>query len=134
MRGTIGIDAKLPLFEDRIDLFYGLTKTLKENTKQKIKMLLLTAPGERIMVPDYGVGLRDFLFENTPEFEIQEKIIDQVSRFLPEIEITNLEINRSSSKDVAKKGQKNSLSVRFEYFIKGTREIETVDIVSNIAI
>ena len=40
MRGTIGIDAKLPLFEDRIDLFYGLTKTLKENTKQKIKTYL----------------------------------------------------------------------------------------------
>ena len=86
------------------------------------------------MIPDYGVGLRDFLFENTPEFDMQEKIRDQVSRFLPEIEIIDLQINRSSSKDISKKGQKNLLSVRFEYFVKGTRETETINIVENIAI
>ena len=87
MQGTIGLDAKLPLTEDRTDLFYGLTKTIKENTIQKIKMLLLTAPGERIMIPDYGVGLRNFLFENTPEFSIREKITRQVATYLPEIQI-----------------------------------------------
>ena len=67
-----------------------LDKTIKEN-KQKVKMLLLTAPGERIMIPDYGVGLRNFLFENTPEFNIREKIITQIATYLPEIQIVDLQ-------------------------------------------
>ena len=79
----VGLDAALPLTKDPDDGFYTLTKTVKQNTQQKVKMLMLTAPGERIMVPDYGVGLRNFLFENTPEFEIFSRIKEQVATYLP---------------------------------------------------
>ena len=57
-----GIAPKLPLQTSPTD-GYALTKTLKETMKQNLKMLVLTAPGERMMDPNYGVGLRNFLFE-----------------------------------------------------------------------
>ena len=70
----IGLDAKLPLLVDDVYSFYGLNKTVKDNVKQNLKMLLFTAPGERVMLPDYGVGLKNYLFENDPEIYIIEKI------------------------------------------------------------
>ena len=76
---AIGLDASLPLRRDNYYGFYSLNKTVKDNMRQKVKMLLLTAPGERVMLPDYGVGLRHYLFENSPEFQVVERIREQVS-------------------------------------------------------
>lgn len=74
---SAGLDAKLPLTFDNTDKFYTVTKTIKENYQQNVKMLLLTAPGERIMLAKYGVGLRNYLFENAPEVEISEKYMSK---------------------------------------------------------
>ena len=56
-------------------------------------MLILTAPGERIMYPNFGVGLRNYLFENEmPEtyFEIEDKINEQLSIWMPFVELISL--------------------------------------------
>jgi len=58
-----GISVKLPLSRDP-ESGYKLNKTLKQVARQNLKMLVLTAPGERIMIPEFGVGLRNYLFEN----------------------------------------------------------------------
>ena len=83
----IGLDASLPLRSSPSYGYYVLTVTIKENVKQKLKMLLYTAPGERVMIPKYGVGVKRYLFENANEIEylLVEKIKDQVSKYLPEI-------------------------------------------------
>ena len=60
---TFGYDAVIPLNQDTSDLFYELHKTLKSKIQQNLRMLLYTSPGERIMIPNYGVGLKRFLFE-----------------------------------------------------------------------
>ena len=56
-------------------------------------MLLLTAPGERVMDPNFGVGMRKFIFEmdhpNTYA-NISAKIHKQVQKYLPYIEIENI--------------------------------------------
>ena len=36
---------------------------IKEIIKQNFKMVIMTNPGERIMIPDFGVGIRRYLFE-----------------------------------------------------------------------
>lgn len=54
----------LPLTQDSKDVFKQI-KDFKSLTRQNLKMLLLTNPGERIMVPDFGVGLKRYLFEQT---------------------------------------------------------------------
>ncbi len=73
-----GIGPKLPLIKDQNNGF-ALTRTIKENIKQSLKMLILTNPGERIMLPEYGVGLRRFLFENDVPIT-RSRIITKISR------------------------------------------------------
>ena len=38
-----------------------------ENIRSKILQVLLTAPGERVNLPDFGCGLRDLLFDPNNE-------------------------------------------------------------------
>ena len=116
---SAGLDAQLPLAFDNTDRFYILNKTLKDNYKQNVKMLLLTAPGERIMLARYGVGLRNYLFENAPEAEISQKIYEQMRLFLPQLAIISLSINKNN-KVIQEVGQSNVLSVVLTYAIKGT--------------
>ncbi len=43
-----------------------------EWAKNHIIALLLTSPGERVMRPTYGAGLRNFIFENSGPVEVQQ--------------------------------------------------------------
>jgi|TARA_R110000787_G_scaffold71112_7_gene158309 phage baseplate assembly protein W len=84
---TLG--AKLPITRDSINGFtmIGDIKTL---IRQNLKMLILTNPGERVMIPDFGVGIQSYLFENFSNsvyYEIETKIKQQVSKYLPVIGI-----------------------------------------------
>ena len=54
-----GIGPKLPLQRDDKFGNYGLISSYNEEVKQNFKNLLLTCPGERMMIPDFGVGLRN---------------------------------------------------------------------------
>jgi len=79
----------LPLVLDSRD-GYAMLKSLRKVIKQNLKMLILTNPGERVMEPDFGVGLKRYLFENYGtgvEGLIDTKIREQVSIYLPAVKI-----------------------------------------------
>tara|TARA_B100000700_G_C14721617_1_gene704029 strand:- start:107 stop:478 length:372 start_codon:yes stop_codon:yes gene_type:complete len=84
---------QVPLTFDSADGFTML-KTIKRAVKQNFKMLLLTNPGERIMIPDYGVGIKTFLFENnlgsTTQSDIIAAIEKQTKKYLPIIQINQI--------------------------------------------
>ena len=89
----------LPIRRSTNDGFEMITR-FKHLVKQNLKMILLTAPGERIMEPDFGVGLRNFLFQNYNQntiSEIDDKIKDQVARYLPIIVIENISYQQSTT-------------------------------------
>ena len=93
-----GISVKLPLSRDP-ESGYKLNKTLKQVARQNLKMLVLTAPGERIMIPEFGVGLRNYLFENiTTEvfYDIRQEIIAQVQTYFPFIIINSVDFQRET--------------------------------------
>ena len=59
-------------------------------------MILLTAPGERIMEPDFGVGLRNYLFQNNTKQTqqiINSKVREQVSLYMPFVEVVRIKFN-----------------------------------------
>jgi len=88
-----GFTPKIPLTPSSTDGFYALTKDLKENIKQSLRMIVLTSPGERIMNPLFGVGARQFLFEQYSDNLIKTfraKVISQTAKYLPLIEITEI--------------------------------------------
>jgi len=79
----------LPLELDSSD-GYAMLKNIRKLIKQNLKMLILTNPGERVMEPDFGVGLKRYLFENYgtgTEGLIDTKIREQVNIYLPAVKI-----------------------------------------------
>ena len=84
-----GIAPKLPLSLDSSD-GYTLLKTIRAMIKQNFKMLILTAPGERVMDPAYGVGMKTYLFNNFHEntyADIDLKIREQTKTYMPFVNI-----------------------------------------------
>lgn len=85
-----GIAVKLPLSIDARHGPYSLHTRLKPMIKQNLKMLLLTIPGERVMDPDFGVGVQKFLFEQDTidlRSHLAERISNQVMRYMPFLKI-----------------------------------------------
>ena len=84
---------------------YSITLPIDKNTenneliisiKQNLKNLLLTKKGERIMIPDYGVGLNDLLFQFYDNMLIGEKTIEirrQIEKYMPFVSLDEMEIN-----------------------------------------
>ncbi len=103
---------KLPLNLDSGDGYTSI-KRLKALIKQNFKMLILTNPGERVMNPDFGVGIRQFLFESFESdvyARIDARIRDQTTRYLPIISIKSIEFGTGGIEE-------NSLGIRLEYNI-----------------
>ena len=110
----IGYSPLLPLAYDNESGPYDMLTTLDGIIKQNLKMLLLTSPGESIMMPDYGVGLKNYLFmQNTivTKDDIRSKIMQQVSIFMPFLENIDIDIN-----DVDEIGS-NAVSIIISYFV-----------------
>ena len=93
-----GLAPKLPLTQDSGDGF-TMIKSIKGMIKQNFKMLLLTNPGERVMEPNFGVGLKTYLFANATEdiqAQIGTKIREQTQLYLPVIRIRNIQFGLSN--------------------------------------
>ena len=107
-----GLSPKLPLHIDQID-GYALTKNFKEVARQNLKMVVLTSPGERIMLPNFGVGIKRYLFENADTFvfsDIEERIRQQVRTHLPYIRIDNINFLSENNDFVQTEIEPSSLS------------------------
>ena len=116
-----GITLKIPVTPSSVDGFYSLTKNIRENTKQNLKMIVLTSPGERIMNPLFGVGIRDYLFEQFSESlfrTIKGRIIQQTKVYLPYVKIIDV-LFLNSNKDIIERqdAEANVLSIEIKYAI-----------------
>lgn len=106
----------LPLSKDT-KFGVSLHTSVLLSEKQNLLNLLLTNPGERIN-PNYGVGLKRYLFENITEttlLAIESSIISQVTTYLPSITITKLIIERSTISE-------NGINIKITFSVSGTSE------------
>ena len=121
------LSPKVPLeYNDTGDLEY--VSDDRQQIRQKIKMLLLTSPGEKIMMPDFGCGIRSYLFEGQQvissittagfvESETRENITEKVKRvieyqiktYLRDVSVTLINITF----------EENSMNIYIEYDING---------------
>jgi hypothetical protein len=75
-----------------------MNKKFTKLVRQNLKMLLLTVPGERVMDPEFGVGLKTYLFQNFHEgtlAEIDAKVREQAAKYLPVVSIIGLSFDQS---------------------------------------
>ena len=92
---TIGV--AFPL--DETNMFSG-TETIQEQSKANLINLLLTEPGERINLPNYGVGIKKLLFEQKINIDIlKEKIQNQTAFYIPNITVLNVETSLSEEEE-----------------------------------
>jgi phage baseplate assembly protein W len=110
-----GIGPELPLQSDIKFGNYALVTSYKEEVQQNFKNLLLTSPGERVMNPDFGVGLRQFLFEPREHVipQIKQRIENQTKKYIPFIEIKKIRFDTNRSTESVLDSV--SLSVFIEY-------------------
>lgn len=69
-----------------------------DSIKADLLALLLTNPGERVMLPTYGTPLRRLLFEPNDRLvveEAREMIINSINTWEPRITVDQIEINNS---------------------------------------
>lgn len=92
----------------------GFTSNPADWAKNHILALLLTSPGERVMRPTYGTGLRKFLFENNDPLVIQS-MVAQINTALQTYEPGITLINVS----VVQMDQNNGLvEIRIDYQLR----------------
>ena len=110
----------LPLYRDKVHGLYGMVTSYREEVQQNFKNLLLTAPGERVMNPDFGVGLRHFLFEPRVNVKprIKQRIQAQVRKYMPFVNIDRISFDSGLGDQVAL-DDSPILSVAIEYSIPG---------------
>lgn len=98
--------------EKFLGLQYPLVKTSRgilaqktgiDQIKADLLQLLLTNPGERIMIPDFGTPLRTLIFEPNDSSLIshaRSMIEKSISTWEPRIVITNIEVTSEIDKKV----------------------------------
>jgi len=129
-----GISPKLPLYIDPVDGI-ALNKTLKQMTRQNLKMIILTSPGERIMYPKFGVGLRRYLFMNNTQrtlSDINRKIEEQVRAYLPSVRINSIKFFSENGEEMGSSFESSSrtnyVKLVINYEIPSAFVSDTLDI------
>ena len=85
LNANVAIGVVFPLMDEGV---FKQSLTIKEQVKSNLLMVLLTEKGERVFMPNFGVGLKKLIFENHIDTEeLKDKINNQVNFYVPEIEI-----------------------------------------------
>lgn len=64
----------------------------QEMIRAQVSQILLTAPGERVMMPEFGVDIDKFLFEQiTPTLlrKLKDRILDQIAEYADNVEVVS---------------------------------------------
>ena len=117
---------RLPLVLD--NGFDATTNTTLEAVKQNLLSLCSTERGERIMQPNLGLRLRQYLFEPKQHVasKIRQRVEGQVAKYMPFIRINKLQFNHGLDPKLA--NDSNILSVLIEY------EVPSLNLSTNIII
>ena len=111
---------KFPLSFDDTDGFQNVQST-KELVTFHLKNLLMTSRGEKISDPNYGVGIRRFLFElETVDIEssVESEISDQISVYLSYLNVRDLTVSLNNQE----------MRISIKYRISGISETQLLNL------
>lgn len=119
-RDFLGIGWKFPL---QVNAFGAIASSRYEQSiEESIYMILSTAKGERLMMPDFGCGIHDAVFlPNNPA--VVTTVVDGVRRALvayePRIDVLVVDAETTAE-------QPNLLIIRVNYRVRANNTIENM--------
>ncbi len=120
LRPSVGIGVDLPL---NGSIAFTPNYQTKDAIKNNLINYLLTNPGERIENPSFGAGLRQYIFSqitnNNLEF-IQEDLQGKINTNFPEISLDFVEVLQSVNT--------NTIQVNINYSIPNTGINDTLEL------
>lgn len=87
-----------------------------EDVAQAIRIILATNPGERVMRPDFGAGLKAFLFEPVDAGTaalVRTRVVEALTDFEPRIDLGTVRVD-------ADPGERNVLRIEVGYRVRAT--------------
>lgn len=100
-----------------------------ENIREAIRVILLTEPGERLMLPEFGAGLARFLFQpNTVATHrlIEERIVRALSLWEPRIRLESVTVEADAA-------EAQSAAVTIRYALVATGASDRIDLSVRLA-
>ena len=88
----------------------------EEDIREAIRIILLTSKGERVMRPEFGAGLHDYVFETmsvTNVGSIQASIQDALIEWEPRIELLSVKVEPD-------RGEIGKLLIDIDYRVRAT--------------
>ena len=107
-----------------VDPYTGFVATVayEEDIRQAIRIVLETAPGERMMRPNFGCGIHELVFEavdSTTIERIRSVVIEALRRYEARIAVLSVDVNE----DADVHGQ---LLIELEYQVRRTNQLSNL--------
>jgi phage baseplate assembly protein W len=104
-----------------LDPMTGLVKSVayEEDIRQSIMIILETAPGERVMRPNFGCGIHDLVFtavDSTAIQLIRSSVEEALMRCEARIDVLGITVDEEATSD-------GKLLVEIEYRVRRTNQI-----------
>lgn len=120
--------------------FYRVTNT--QAVKACLIQLIMTEPGERIMMPGYGTGLRRYIFDPNDDLSYQEMsnlILNSIRNWEPRIVVRSINVSSGEGDSRIEVDRDNvdshSILISLEFSLKeNLDEIEKLEFRTNLSI
>ena len=119
----IGIDLPFRKSNGKEGYFASTTTTI-EAVKNNIRNLVNTNTGERLMQPNLGLNLRNYMFEQFTDetlLSVQNDIVDTFKVWLPFVEIRDIQVSMNENDSIGK----NTMGINIVFNI--TRDPDTLE-------
>ena len=96
-----------------------MSVAFEEDIRQSILIILETAPGERVMRPQFGCGIHELVFaalDSTAVRRIQSEVEDALRRWEARIEVLNVAVDEEATLE-------GKLLVEVEYRVRRTNQV-----------
>ena len=114
MKDFLGRGWKFPV---AVDAAGGIALSeYEDDVREAIRIILMTSKGERVMQPDFGAGLFDFVFtsmNSTNLGRIQRAVEDALVKWEPRVQVTAVKVEPDQ-------GELGKLLINLDYRVRAT--------------
>lgn len=108
-------------FPIEVDPLTGRVRSVEyeDDIAEAIKIIVSTTKGERIMRPEFGSGIEQFIFENNDPTTLQlirNEVLDSIIKWEPRVHEVEVEVSSDPH-------QVNQLNIHIQYTVRTTNNL-----------